>query len=259
MPTTVSVNGLEVDQALYDFVNNEAMPGSGIRAADFWNGFASLVRALAPRNAELLRKRNELQAKIDAWHRQNPGPGFDHAKYKSFLTEIGYLATEGAPFAVSTANVDAEIATIAGPQLVVPVDNARYALNAANARWGSLYDALYGTDVIPEDDGCTRAGGYNARRGARVIAYVRAFLDAHFPLSVGSHTDARGYAVSGAGLEVTLTNGTKATLRTSNAFVGFQGQQASPSAVLLTHHGLHVEIQIDRSHRIGGQDTAGVS
>src|SRR5579864_4621335 len=195
MPTTVSVNGLEVDQALYDFVNNEAMPGSGIRAADFWNGFASLVRALAPRNAELLRKRNELQAKIDAWHRQNPGPGFDHAKYKSFLTEIGYLATEGAPFAVSTANVDAEIARIAGPQLVVPVNNARYALNATNARWGSLYDALYGTDVIPEQDGAEKRGAYNPVRGARVIAFAEHFLDKHFGLERGRYSDVTEFLV----------------------------------------------------------------
>src|SRR5579864_3828619 len=214
MPTTVSVNGLEVDQALYDFVNNEAMPGSGIRAADFWNGFASLVRALAPRNAELLRKRNELQAKIDAWHRQNPGPGFDHAKYKSFLTEIGYLATEGAPFAVSTANVDAEIARIAGPQLVVPVNNARYALNAANARWGSLYDALYGTDVIPEA-AAPRSVKYNPQRGIKVIAYARDFLDQNFALAGGSHHESVHYRVAANGLEVVLKNNRTARLKES--------------------------------------------
>ncbi len=173
---------------MYDFVNDEAIPDSGIEAQEFWKGFAALVRALAPRNAELLRKRDELQAKIDAWHRQNPGPGFDRAKYKTFLSEIGYLVKEGTPFAVSTANVDAEIAQIAGPQLVVPVSNARYALNAANARWGSLYDALYGTDAIPEED-APRGGKYNPQRGAKVIAFARDFLDQNFALAEGSHHD----------------------------------------------------------------------
>src|SRR5580704_14696930 len=192
MRATISVDELKVDQGLYDFINNEAIPDTGVQAQAFWKGFASLVRTLAPRNAALLRKRDELQAKIDTWHRQNPGPGFDHAKYKAFLREIGYLVGEGAPFAVSTADVDAEIAHIAGPQLVVPVSNARYALNAANARWGSLYDALYGTDAIPED-GAPRGGKYNPQRGAKVIAFVREFLDKQVPLTEGSHADVVGY------------------------------------------------------------------
>ena len=197
MRAMVSLGELEVDEALYDFVNNEAIPDSGIEVQVFWSGFASLVRSLAPRNAALLRRRDELQAKIDAWHRQNPGPGFDHAKYKTLLSEIGYLLTEGAPFAVSTANVDAEIARIAGPQLVVPLSNARYALNAANARWGSLYDALYGTDAIPED-GAPRGAEYNPRRGAQVIAFARDFLDQNFALAAGSHRDSVHYRVGRA-------------------------------------------------------------
>jgi len=188
MRATVSIGEVKVDKALYDFVNDEAIPDSGVQVQQFWQGFATLVRTLAPRNAELLRNRDVLQAKIDAWHRQNPGPGFDHSKYKSFLSEIGYLVPVGAAFAVSTANVDAEIARIAGPQLVVPVSNARYALNAANARWGSLYDALYGTDAIPEE-GAPRGGKYNPLRGAKVIAFARDFLDRNFALVSGSHRD----------------------------------------------------------------------
>src|SRR5580698_4986844 len=196
MRATVSVDELKVDQGLYDFINNEAIPDTGVQAQAFWKGFASLVRTLAPRNAALLRKRDELQAQIDFWHRQNPGAAFDHAKYKTFLGEIGYLVPEGPPFAVSTANVDAEIAHIAGPQLVVPVNNARYALNAANARWGSLYDALYGTDAIPED-GAGRSGQYNPQRGAKVIAFARDFLDENFALAAGSHRDAVAYRLAG--------------------------------------------------------------
>ena len=259
MSDRVKQGQLEVARVLHDFVTGEALPGTGVDAAAFWTGFDALVREFAPRNARLLQKRDQLQAQIDQWHRDHRGADFDRKAYREHLERIGYLGAAPVAFALQTQNVDDEIATIAGPQLVVPVDNARYALNAANARWGSLYDALYGTDVIPEDDGCMRAGGYNARRGARVITYVRSFLDEHFPLSAGSHTDACGYTVSASGLEVTLADGAKTTLRTSNAFVGFQGDRASPNAVLLTHHGLHVEIQIDRSHRIGAHDAAGIS
>jgi malate synthase len=258
MRATVSVDELKVDKALYDFVNDEAIPGSGIQAQDYWNGFASLVRTLAPRNAELLRKRDELQTKIDAWHRQNPGPGFDHAKYRSFLSEIGYLVTEGAPFAVSTANVDAEIARIAGPQLVVPVNNGRYALNAANARWGSLYDALYGTDAIPEE-GAPRGGKYNPKRGAKVIAVARDFLDQNFTLADGSHHDSVRYRVAANGLEVILKDNQTTRLKQSAAFRGFQGERSFPNVVLLEHHDLHVELHIDRTHYIGRDDPAGIS
>jgi malate synthase len=233
MRATVSVDELEVDQALYDFVNSEAIPGSGVQVQTFWNGFASLVRTLAPRNAELLRKRDELQAKIDAWHRQNPGPGFDHAKYKTFLSEIGYLVREGAPFAVSTANVDTEIALIAGPQLVVPVSNARYALNAANARWGSLYDALYGTDAIPED-GAPRGGKYNPQRGAKVIAFARDFLDQNFALANGSHHDSVAYRVAEHGLEVSLKSNQTTRLKQSAAFRGFRAGVVPPTSCCLS-------------------------
>jgi malate synthase len=199
-----------------------------------------------------------LQAKIDAWHRQNPGPGFDRPKYQAFLREIGYLVPEKESFAVSTSNVDPEIAHIAGPQLVVPVNNARYALNAANARWGSLYDALYGTDVIPED-GAPRGGKYNPQRGAKVIAFVRDFLDQHFTLADGSHGDAVGYRCGPKGLDVRLRNGGGTHLKDPTAFCGYQGDSISPTVLLLVHHGLHVELHIDRSHYIGRDDPAGVS
>jgi malate synthase len=258
MRATVSLGDLKVDEALYDFVNDEAIPDSGVQAQEFWKGFAALVRALAPRNAELLRKRDELQAKIDAWHRQNPGPGFDRKKYKSFLGEIGYLVPEGTPFAVSTAKVDAEIAHIAGPQLVVPVNNARYALNAANARWGSLYDALYGTDAIPEED-APRGGQYNPQRGAKVIAFARNFLDQNFALSGGSHRDSLRYRVGANGLEVDLNNHQTTRLAQPAAFKGFQGERTSPNVLLFEHHGLHVELHIDRTHYIGRDDPAGIS
>ena len=258
MRATVSVDRLKIDKALYDFVNAEAIAGSGVQAQEFWSGFAALVSAFAPRNAALLRRRDELQARIDAWHRQNPGPGFDRAKYVALLREIGYLVPEKEAFAVSTANVDAEIAHIAGPQLVVPVSNARYALNAANARWGSLYDALYGTDVIPED-GAPRGGKYNPQRGAKVIAFVRGFLDEHFALTDGSHQDAVNYGASGQGLDIKLKSGKITHLKDPSAFRGFQGESGSPAVILLMHNGLHVELHIDRTHYIGRDDPAGLS
>jgi malate synthase len=258
MRSTVTVDQLKIDQALYDFVNDEAIPGSGVAPLKFWHGFAAMVRSLAPRNAALLRRRDELQSKIDAWHRTNPGVGFDRPKYKAFLREIGYLVAEKEPFSVSTANVDAEIAHIAGPQLVVPVSNARYALNAANARWGSLYDALYGTDVIPED-GAPRGGKYNPQRGAKVIAFVRDFLDEHFALIEGSHHDAANYRPAAAGLDVQLKSGKVTRLQKAAAYRGFQGDSDSPTTILLAHHGLHVELHVDRAHYIGRADPAGFS
>jgi malate synthase len=258
MRATVKVDHLKIDKALYDFINNEAIAGSGVQAQAFWSGFAALVRALAPRNAALLSRRDELQAKIDAWHRENPGAGFDPSKYKAFLSEIGYLVAEKEPFAVTTANVDPEIAQIAGPQLVVPVSNARYALNAANARWGSLYDALYGTDVIP-DEGAPRGGKYNPQRGAKVIAFVRDFLDEYFTLAEGSHRDAASYRASDMGLEIQLKNGKTTQLADPGAFRGHQGDSSSPAVVLLVHHGLHVELHVDRTHYIGRDDPAGIS
>jgi malate synthase len=257
MRATVSTDTLDIDRVLYDFVGREAMPGTGVAEPAFWSGFAALVRGLAPRNAALLKQRDELQAQIDAWHRRSPG-AFDPASYKSYLRQIGYLVPEQAPFAIGTANVDAEIAHIAGPQLVVPVSNARYALNAANARWGSLYDALYGTDAIAAD-GPPRSGGYDPRRGARVIAFARDFLDAHFALAEGSHHDAVSYCPASDGLGVELKTGIATRLRDAAGFRGFQGDHASPTVLLLVHHGLHVELHIDRTHLIGRDDAAGIS
>jgi malate synthase len=258
MRATVTVDHLAIDKVLYDFVNHEAMPGTGVQESPFWSGFSALVRALAPRNAELLQRRDDLQSKIDAWHRQYPGAAFDHSRYKAYLFEIGYLVPEKQPFAVDTASVDPEIAQIAGPQLVVPVSNARYALNAANARWGSLYDALYGTDAIPED-GAPRAGKYNPQRGAKVIAFARDFLDEHYALADGSHHDAVAYRVAANGLGVQLKNGGTAGLKVPAAFRGYQGDSSSPTVLLLVHHGLHVELHVDRAHHIGRDDPAGIS
>jgi malate synthase len=259
MRAIVKIDSIEVDKVLFDFVAREALPGSGVAEQSFWTGFASLVSRLAPRNAALLAKRDHLQASIDAWHRDHPGAQFDAASYKTLLIDIGYLVPENSPFTVDTAGVDAEIAHIAGPQLVVPVSNARYALNAANARWGSLYDALYGTDAIPSNGDASRGGAYDPQRGARVIEFARNFLDASFPLSGGTHRDAVGYRIAGSGLEIKLRSGTTASLANPAALAGFQGEATAPSAVLLKHHGLHVEIHIDRQNVIGRGDAAGVS
>ncbi len=258
MRATVSVDQLSIDKVLYDFVHHEVLPGTGIQERAFWGGFGALVRALAPRNTELLLRRDELQAKIDAWHRRYPGAAFDHSRYKAFLLEIGYLVPEKQPFAIDTAHVDPEIAQIAGPQLVVPVTNARYALNAANARWGSLYDAVYGTDAIPQD-GAPRTARYNPQRGARVIAFARDFLDENFALAGGSHHDALGYRVAAHGLQVELKGGGTTGLQDAAALRGFQGDGNSPTVLLLVHHGLHVELHIDRTHYIGRDDPAGIS
>jgi malate synthase len=258
MRATIGVDRLAIDKVLYDFVNQEAIPGTGVQERAFWRGFSELVGTLTPRNTELLLRRDELQAKIDAWHRQFPGATFDHARYKAYLFEIGYLLPENAPFTVDTAGVDPEIAQIAGPQLVVPVSNARYALNAANARWGSLYDSLYGTDAIPED-GAPRNGQYDPRRGARVIAFARDFLDEHFALAAGSHHDAVAYRVAARGLGVQLKDGRVTGLKDAAALRGFQGDGNSPSVLLMVHHGLHVELHVDRTHYIGRDDPAGIS
>src|SRR5579863_7410713 len=260
----VSMDRLEIDKALYNFVNREAMPGTGVEEGRFWSGFARHVGALAPRNAALLERRDQLQAKIDEWHRRHPGAAFDHSRYKAHLLDLGYLKPEGAAFAIDTARVDPEIAHIAGPQLVVPVSNARYALNAANARWGSLYDALYGTDAIPLE-AAPRTGSYNPERGAKVIAFARDFLDQHFALAEGSHGDALGYTLAGRadragqGLAVRLKSGGATHLNEPAAFRGYQGTVDAPSALLLVHHGLHVEVHIDRTHPIGRDEPAGIS
>ncbi len=250
--------GVEVAPALWRFINEEALPGTGVEPERFWNGLVALLRELAPRNALLLARRADLQSRLDAWHQRTPGVGGFGARYEALLTQIGYLVPEGPGFQVETANVDEEIATLAGPQLVVPVSNARYALNAANARWGSLYDALYGTDALSEEHGAQRGPAYNPVRGARVVAYGREFLDQNFPLLHGSHAEARAYRVN-AGQLVADTPAGAAGLRTPSAFVGHQGTAAAPSLVLLRHHGLHVEIHIDRAHPVGHGDAAGIS
>jgi malate synthase len=230
-----------------------------VEPAAFWQGFDAIVRELAPRNAALLAERDRLQAELDTWHRANPGPIKDMAAYRGFLEKIGYLVPQPAGAKATTANVDAELALQAGPQLVVPILNARYALNAANARWGSLYDALYGTDAIPESDGADRGPGYNEVRGARVIAYARRVLDQAAPLANGSHADATGYAVQGSQLVVTLRGGATSGLKDAAQFVGYRGDAAAPSSVLLRHHGLHLDIVVDRAHPIGATDAAGVA
>ena len=258
MTERVQVGGLQVAKVLYDFVNNQAIPGTGIAAEAFWKGVDALVHDLAPKNKALLAKRDALQAQIDAWHQARAGQAHDAAAYKAFLQEIGYLLPEPADFSVSTENVDEEIANIAGPQLVVPVMNARFALNASNARWGSLYDALYGTDVISEEGGAEKGKGYNKVRGDKVIAFARQFLDDAAPLASGSHVDSTAYAVVNGQLSVSLKDGSSVGLKDTAQFIGFQGDAAAPVAVLLKHNGLHFEIQIDASSPIGQTDAAGV-
>jgi malate synthase len=255
------IHGLQVDSALHAFVNDEVLPGTGIDPAAYWQGFDTIVRELAPKNAVLLFERDRLQAQIDAWHRANPGPVTGtraKKKYRAFLERIGYLVPMPSKVRATTKNVDAELALQAGPQLVVPITNARYALNAANARWGSLYDALYGTDAIAEDGGATRAGAYNPVRGAKVIEYARHVLDRCAPLARGSHIDSVAYRVAEGALRVTLKDGSTSGLAQPAQFIGHQGDAASPSGVLLVHHGLHLDIRIDRNHPVGAGDPAGV-
>ena len=259
MTERVEVGGLKVAKELYNFANTEALPGTGVDAQAFWAGLDAIVHDLAPKNAALLAKRDELQAKIDAWHKANPGAQNDLGVYKAFLKDIGYLVDEGPDFSAGTGNVDTEFSSIAGPQLVVPVMNARYALNAANARWGSLYDALYGTDAISEDGGAERTGGYNPARGAKVIAWARDFLDTAAPLTDGSHADSTNYAVDDGKLVVTLKDGSSTGLADPHAFVGYTGEAAAPTGILIGHNALHVEIVIDASHPIGEDDPAHVA
>ncbi|AXA80033.1 malate synthase G [Achromobacter xylosoxidans] len=256
MTQRIQHHGLQVAANLSQFIEQEALPGSGLAADAFWKGFAALVHDLAPKNRALLAERDRLQAELDAWHRAHPGPIADPAAYRQFLEGIGYLLPQPASVRATTDNVDTEISQQAGPQLVVPVSNSRYALNAANARWGSLYDALYGTDAIPATPGDGGAG-YNPERGRAVIARARAFLDEAAPLAQGSHTDARGYTVENGQLKVALANGAT-TLKNPAQFTGYQGDAAAPGAILLKNNGLHFEIQIDRAHTIGATDAAGV-
>lgn len=255
----VEAGSLKVARPLHDFVINEALRDTGLNAGEFWEGFAALVHDLAPRNRELLLRRDSLQLQIDEWHKAQRGKPIDPRAYAEFLHSIGYLQPEPSTFAIGTQGVDPEIATIAGPQLVVPVMNARYALNAANARWGSLYDALYGTDVIPETGGAERGSSYNKRRGERVIARAREILDETFPLESGSHAQSVGYSISDGKLVVALEGGASTNLNDSEQLVGYQGDPTQPSAVLLKQNNLHVELRIDRASPIGCEDRAGVA
>ena len=264
MTERISCHRLQVATELHRFIEDQVLPGTGVASEAFWQGFDAIVHDLAPKNIALLAERDRLQTELDAWHRANPGPVNRPVAYRKFLEKIGYLVPVPANVRVTTKNVDAELSRQAGPQLVVPITNARYALNAANARWGSLYDALYGTDALPEDGGAERSGaetgaGYNPVRGARVIAYARHVLDRTVPLKKGSHLDATGYRVEAGALVVTLKTGAVTTLKKAAQFVGYQGDAAAPSSVLLQHNGLHLDIRIDRSTPIGASDPAGVS
>lgn len=255
MTARIQKGKLAIAKELYDFIENEALPGSGLDSETYWKNFEQVVVDLSPKNKALLAKRDELQAKIDEWHRNNK---FELGAYKAFLTKIGYLLPEVEDFQITTENVDEEIALLAGPQLVVPVRNARYCLNAANARWGSLYDALYGFDVISEEGGAEKGKGYNPVRGAKVIEFAKNFLNEIFPLAQGSHADATKYAIEQNKLVVTLKDGTKTGLAHEAQFVGFNGEEANPSEVVLLSNGLHVIIEIDANSPIGQTDLAGV-
>jgi len=259
MVERIRVGGLDVATILHEFLVYEALPGTGIAADAFWSGLASLVRDLGPRNRALLAHRDALQERIDAYHRAGAGRPLDQAAYENFLREIGYLLPEPAPFAIRTENVDEEMARIAGPQLVVPVSNARYALNAANARWGSLYDALYGTDAIPDEGDAARGRSFNMTRAMRVVARARAFLDEAAPLAQGSHSDAAAYTIEGGALVVGLRGGAQVRLRRPDQLVGYSGEAGAPAAVLLRNNNLHLAITVDRTHAIGRGDPAGVA
>ena len=258
MGDKIQVGGLQVSTLLHNFINTQALPETGVSQEQFWAGLEAIVNDLAPRNRALLAKRDDIQAQIDAWLVENKGK-FDFAAYKTFLQDIGYLLPEGEAFTVTTENVDAEIATTAGAQLVVPVMNARFALNASNARWGSLYDALYGTDAIPSTDGAAAGSAYNPIRGAKVIEFARNFLDSAAPLANGSHKDSTRYAIADGALQVTLQDGSTTGLAQAEKLVGFKGDAAAPSAVLLRNNGLHFEVQINRDGAIGKSDAAGVN
>ena len=258
MTEYVKHGSLQVSKKLDDLINEKVCNGINIEPNSFWNDLEKIINDFTPKNNELLQKREDLQSKIDQWHIDNKNSDFDKAAYKSFLEEIGYLVKESGDFSIETENVDPEIASIAGPQLVVPVMNARFALNAANARWGSLYDALYGTDVISEEGGAERGGAYNSNRGDKVIDFSKSFLDENLPLSNGSYKDITAFQVTDGNLQVTLADQTQATLQDESKFIGFVGSPENPTGILLKNNLLHLEIQIDRDHPIGSTDAAGI-
>lgn len=262
-PPRINAGGLAVSKVLYDFIAKEALPGTGLTVDGFWEAFAEIIHDMAPRYHLMMNKRDVIQGEIDSWHRRNRGKPFDAASYKRYLRDIGYMRSEGPDFTIGTANVDPEIATLAGPQLVVPVMNARYALNAANARWGSLYDALYGTDVISEDNGQEKGKGYNPKRGQAVFAQAAEALDQAAPLASGGHADVVEYGlVRAAGrtvLNVILKDGRETGLEDPAQFVGFNADDAgAPLVILIKNHGLHMELHIDRNHPVGKDHPAGV-
>jgi len=259
MTARTTCNSLQVATPLYRFIEDKVLPGTGIQSADFWKGFDAIVKDLTPKNAALLAKRDRLQLEIDQWHRAHPGPIKDMPAYRQFLKKIGYIDDVPANISASTQNVDDELALQAGPQLVVPVLNARYALNAANARWGSLYDALYGTDVISEEDGATKDNAYNPIRGAKVVAYARQFLDQAAPLVKASHSDVAAYTVVDKKLSVKLKDGSVTGLVDEKQFVGYQGDASAPSSILLRNNGIHIDIEIDKTKTIGSTDAAGIN
>jgi len=259
MTARTPIHRLQVATELQQFIDTQVLPGTGVDTTAFWKGFDAIVADLAPKNLALLAERDRLQSALDGWHQAHPGPVRGMKRYRAFLEKIGYIVPVPAHVAATTRNVDAELATQAGPQLVVPILNARYALNAANARWGSLYDALYGTDAIPETDGADKGAAYNPVRGAKVIDYARHVLDRTAPLKKGSHVGSTGYAVQGGKLIVSLKDGQSTELKSARQFLGFQGDAASPSSVLLQHNGLHLDIRINRATLIGASDPAGVS
>jgi malate synthase len=257
MEPYVKVGNLQVSSVLFQFINSEALPGTGLNSERFWSDFDTLINELAPKNKALLARRDGLQQLINEWHKENNGH-FEFKAYKNFLQKIGYLEPQIEDFQITTQRVDDEVAMQAGPQLVVPVNNARYALNAANARWGSLYDALYGTDTIDEEGGAAHSAEYNPIRGEKVIAYARNFLDQSAPLIAFSHKDADQYSIVGGQLSVSLSNGQTTGLKDATKLIAFQGKPEDPTAILLKNNGLHFEIQIDRNHPIGSMDQAGI-
>lgn len=258
MTNRIQCHRLQVATVLKEFIDTRALPGTGIDPDAFWQGFDALIHDLTPENKALLAERDRIQAEFDSWYRKNPGPIKNMGAYKDFLKEIGYLKDVPADFKVSTSNIDYAISDQGGPQLVVPITNVRYALNAANARWGSLYDALYGTDAISEENGASREGDYNPVRGEKVIAYGRDFLDQSIPLAKGSHKDVTQYSAENGTFTATLNDGSQTGLADPDCFLGYRGDVANPEAIILSHNGLHFEIQIDRNHPIGKQDPAGV-